>query len=102
MHTRHDKVRLFPLLPLSLPSASAALVIILYDFSYGKRSLRIFNQRRCARKSLRVSLLQLEAQRRERRAGHGDTAGAVLGAVDGGGLFACLATFEVESLGFVL
>ena len=47
-------------------------------------------QRRRARESVRVSVLQSEAQGREERAGHGDTGGAVSGAVDGGGLFECL------------
>lgn len=48
---------------------------------------------RRARKSLRVSVLQFETQRREGRAGYGDTAGIVLGTVDGGGLLACLGSW---------
>ena len=39
---------------------------------------------------MRVPILQSQEQRRERCAGYGNTAGAVLGAVDGGGLFTCL------------
>lgn len=39
---------------------------------------------------MRVPVLQPEAQGGEGRAGHGDSAGAVLGAADGGGLFALL------------
>lgn len=59
----------------------------------------ISQQRRRARESLRVSVLQPQAQGRKGRAGHGDTAGTVLGAVDGCGLSACLGSSDRSFLG---
>lgn len=60
MHTWHDKVRLPP---SSLSASALALFAIPYSFLYGGLSLRVFEQRCCARKSLRVPVLQFEAQR---------------------------------------
>ena len=59
--------------------------------------MRLTREQRCrARESVRVFVLQSEAQGREERAGYGDTGGVVSGVVDGGGLFECL-EYEVET-----
>lgn len=87
LQIQHHQVNLpAPLLPCPLPPP--------YLYTYTRLHVTdtnyLFLQWRRPRKSMRVPLLQSQEQRRERRAGYGDTAGAVLGAVDGGGLFACL------------
>ena len=83
MYVGDDQVRLCFFFAFSFSVPEEQLTLTWYAFILRK-------QRRRAGKSLRVPLLQSQAQGSKGRAGHGDTAGAVPGAVDGGGLFALL------------
>ncbi len=90
MHPWHDKVRLPSHAARPPPSPFPLLHCPRKCSLRGHKLTRLLKQRGRARESLRVSVLQPEAQRRKGRAGYGDTAGTMLGAIDGGGLLACL------------